>query len=234
MVAAMIAAESAGQDSYARQRQAMLDDIAAITRETRFETGRGRLGERVMAAMEAVPRHRFVPPDQERHAYENRPLPIGNGQTISQPFIVALMTDLAQIGPGSSVLEIGTGAGYQAAVASLLAARVASVEINERLEEAARNRLARLGYANVVTKVGDGYYGWPDKGPYDAILVTTAPDLIPPPLIEQLAPGGRMVIPAGLPDAQKLMLVARNATGKLATVEVLEVAFSQLQRAGHA
>jgi protein-L-isoaspartate(D-aspartate) O-methyltransferase len=154
--------------------------------------------------------------------------------TISQPFIVALMTDLAQIDGNSSVLEIGTGAGYQAAVASLIAARVATIEINERLEEAARERLARLGYSNIVTKVGDGYYGWPDKGPFDAILVTTAPDLIPPPLLEQLAPGGRMVIPTGLPDAQSLMLVTRNTAGKIASTEVLEVAFSQLQRAGHA
>jgi protein-L-isoaspartate(D-aspartate) O-methyltransferase len=144
------------------------------------------------------------------------------------------MTDLAEIGPQSNVLEIGTGAGYQAAVASLMAAAVASVEINERLEEKARARLDRLGYKNVATKVGDGYYGWPDKGPFDAILVTTAPDLIPPPLIEQLAPGGRMIIPAGLPEAQKLMLVTRNGQGRLVTREVLEVAFSQLQRAGHA
>jgi len=219
---------------FAEERARLVEEIAAYAFHTGERTGRKTFDTRVMEAMGRVPRHEFVPREIRRFSYINRPLPIGMDATISQPFIVALMTDLAQIGPNASVLEIGTGAGYQAAVASLMAARVASVEINERLEEAARNRLARLGYRNVLTKVGDGYYGWPEKGPFDAIIVTSAPDLIPPPLIEQLAPGGRMVIPAGLPDSQKLMLMMRNATGKLATTEVLEVAFSQLQRAGHA
>jgi protein-L-isoaspartate(D-aspartate) O-methyltransferase len=219
---------------FAEERARLVEEIAAYAFHTGERTGRKAFDARVMDAMGRVPRHEFVPREIRRFSYINRPLPIGMDATISQPFIVALMTDLAQIGPNASVLEIGTGAGYQAAVASLMAARVVSVEINERLEEAARNRLARLGYRNVVTKVGDGYYGWPDKGPFDAIIVTSAPDLIPPPLIEQLAPGGHMVIPAGLPDSQKLMLVTRNAAGKLATTEVLEVAFSQLQCAGHA
>lgn len=219
---------------FAEERARLVEEIAAYAFHTGERTGRKTFDTRVMEAMGRVPRHEFVPREIRRFSYINRPLPIGMDATISQPFIVALMTDLAQIGPNASVLEIGTGAGYQAAVASLMAARVASVEINERLEEAARNRLARLGYRNVLTKVGDGYYGWPEKGPFDAIIVTSAPDLIPPPLIEQLAPGGRMVIPAGLPDSQKLVLMMRNATGKLATTEVLEVAFSQLQRAGHA
>jgi protein-L-isoaspartate(D-aspartate) O-methyltransferase len=221
-------------EDFAEERARLVQEIAAYAFHTGERTGRKSFDARVLDAIGRVPRHEFVPREIRRFSYINRPLPIGMDATISQPFIVALMTDLAQIGPQSSVLEIGTGAGYQAAVASLMAARVCSVEINERLEEAARSRLARLGYANVETKVGDGYYGWADKGPFDAILVTTAPDLIPPPLLDQLAPGGRMVIPAGLPDAQKLMLVTRNAAGKLTTIEVLEVAFSQLQRAGHA
>jgi protein-L-isoaspartate(D-aspartate) O-methyltransferase len=219
---------------FAEARAQMLEEIAAYAFHTGERTGRRSFDARVMDAIGRVPRHEFVPREIRKFSYINRPLPIGMDATISQPFIVALMTDLAQIEGGSSVLEIGTGAGYQSAVASLMAARVATVEINERLEQTARERLARLGYSNIMTKVGDGYYGWPDKGPFDVVLVTTAPDLIPPPLLEQLAPGGRMVIPTGLPDAQRLMLVTRSAVGKIASTEVLEVAFSQLQRAGHA
>jgi protein-L-isoaspartate(D-aspartate) O-methyltransferase len=222
------------EEDFAEQRAQLLEEIAAYAFHTGDRTGRKSFDARVMEAIGRVPRHEFVPSEIRQFSYINRPLPIGMDATISQPFIVALMTDLVQIGSSSSVLEIGTGAGYQAAVASLMAARVATVEINERLEEAARERLARLGYANIVTRVGDGYYGWPDKGPFDAILVTTAPDLIPPPLLEQLAPGGRMVIPTGLPDSQNLMLVTRSHTGKITATEVLEVAFSQLLRAGHA
>jgi protein-L-isoaspartate(D-aspartate) O-methyltransferase len=221
-------------DEFAEERTRLMEEIAAYAQHTGERTGRKTFDRRVMEAIARVPRHEFVPMEIRRFSYINRPLPIAKDATISQPFIVALMTDLAEIGPGANVLEIGTGAGYQAAVLSLLADRVASVEINERLEAGARERLRRLGYDKVATKVADGYYGWPDKGPFDAIVVTTAPDLIPPPLIEQLAPGGRMVIPAGLPEAQKLTLVTRNAQGRLVTTEVLEVAFSQLQRAGHA
>jgi protein-L-isoaspartate(D-aspartate) O-methyltransferase len=221
-------------DEFADERIRLMEEIAACAEQLGARTGRRAFDARVMEAMARVPRHEFVPREIRRFSYLNRPLPIGMDATISQPFIVALMTDLAQIAAGANVLEIGTGAGYQAAVASLLAASVASVEINETLEAAARARLARLGYANVTTRVADGYYGWADKGPFDAILVTTAPDLIPPPLIEQLAPGGRMVIPTGLPDAQKLLLVTRNAQGRMVTAEILEVAFSLLQRAGHA
>ncbi len=221
-------------DDYAEERTRLLEEIAVYAEQLGERTGRREFDRRVMQAMASVPRHEFVPREIRRFSYINRPLPIGMDATISQPFIVALMTDLAQIAPDANMLEIGTGAGYQAAVASLLAARVASVEINEKLEAAARARLARLGYENVATRVADGYYGWAEKGPFDAILVTSAPDLIPPPLIEQLAPGGRMVIPCGLPDAQKLMLVTRNAQGRTVTAEILEVAFSQLIRAGHA
>jgi len=231
MVAAMIAAESAGQDSYARQRQAMLDDIAAITRETRFETGRGRLGERVMAAMEAVPRHRFVPPDQERHAYENRPLPIGNGQTISQPFIVALMTDLLELKPGARVLEVGTGCGYQAAVLAGLAREVYTIEIVDALAREAKARLATLGYANVTVKSGDGYLGWPEQAPFDAIMVTAGALDVPPALVEQLKPGGRLVIPVGPQwSGQQLLLIEKDAGGKTTQKSVLSVRFVPLTR----
>jgi len=229
MVAAMIAAESAGQDSYAKQRQSMLDDIEAITRETRFETGRGQLSERVMKSMAQVPRHRFVPPDQERHAYENRPLPIGEGQTISQPFIVALMTDMLELEPEDTVLEIGTGLGYQATIAAALARRVYSVEMIEELSRRAQRRLTRLGIRNVELKIGNGCLGWAEHAPFDKIIVTAAPDLIPPELLAQLKPGGRMAIPAGLPDAQQLLFVVKDADGRVTTKEILPVRFSQLE-----
>jgi protein-L-isoaspartate(D-aspartate) O-methyltransferase len=221
-------------DDFVDERSRLIEEIATNAEQLADRIGRRSFDARVMQAMTQVPRHEFVPPEIRRFSYLNRPLPIGMDATISQPFIVALMTDLAQIAPDANVLEIGTGAGYQAAVASLVGAHIYSIEINENLEAAARDRLARLGYANITTRVADGYYGWADRGPFDAILVTTAPDLIPPPLIEQLAPGGRMVIPCGLPDAQKLMLVTRNAQGRTVTTEILDVAFSQLQRAGHA
>jgi protein-L-isoaspartate(D-aspartate) O-methyltransferase len=222
------------RDDFTEERARLIQEIAAYAYHTGERTGRKSFSAKVMEAMLQVPRHEFVPLEIRRFSYINRPLPIGMDATISQPFIVALMTDLADIGSDDNVLEIGTGAGYQAAILSLLAKRVASVEINEELEAHAKKRLARLGYGKVETRVGDGYYGWPDRGPFDAVLVTTAPDLIPPPLLEQLAPRGRMVIPAGLPDSQKLMLVTRNAQGRFETTEILEVAFSQLQRAGHA
>ncbi|MBI2296048.1 MAG: protein-L-isoaspartate O-methyltransferase, partial [Betaproteobacteria bacterium] len=147
----------------------MMDDITALTRETRLETGRAALGDRVMAAMTKVPRHEFVPADQKRSAYANRPLPIGHGQTISQPFIVALMTDLMGVKPGDRVLEIGTGSGYQAAVLAELAGAVYTIEIVEPLGREATERLNRLGYRNVVTKFGDGYQGWAEHAPFDAI-----------------------------------------------------------------
>ncbi|MBI1990313.1 MAG: protein-L-isoaspartate O-methyltransferase, partial [Betaproteobacteria bacterium] len=150
----------------------MLDTIAALTRETRFETGRATLSERVMAALDKVPRHRFVPSGEERYAYDNRPLPIGHGQTISQPFIVALMTDLLDLKAGDKVLEIGTGCGYQAAVLAELAREVYTIEIVVPLAKEAAARLAALGYHNVSARSGDGYRGWPEQAPFDAIMVT--------------------------------------------------------------
>jgi protein-L-isoaspartate(D-aspartate) O-methyltransferase len=217
------------QDPHARERQRMLEEIAAMARETRLETGRAGLSERVMAALGRVPRHEFVPPSERRNAYANRPLPIGHGQTISQPFIVALMTDLLEVGPGDKVLEIGTGSGYQAAVLAELAAKVYTIEIVESLAREAAERLARLGYRNVVVKTGDGYQGWSEHAPFDAIMVTAAPREVPPPLIEQLKPGGRLVVPVGGQwGGQKLIVLAKQADGNVTRREVLAVRFVPL------
>jgi len=216
-------------DELAAQRQALMDDIAAVARDTAAETGRRAFDPRVMAVLGAVPRHRFVPPDQVHAAYRNRPLPIGYGQTISQPYIVALMTDLMNVQPDHVVLEIGTGSGYQAAILAELAQTVCTIEIVEPLAREAGERLRALGYAKVRTKAGDGYYGWEDCGPFDAIMVTAAASHVPPPLVRQLKPGGRMVIPVGPPFlAQHLMLVEKRADGTILTRQILPVAFVPL------
>jgi len=217
------------RDDYARERGRMLDDIAALTRETRFETGRAALSERVMAAMAKVPRHEFVPPDQRRNAYANRPLPIGMGQTISQPFIVALMTDIMMVMPADKVLEIGTGSGYQAAVLAELAGMVYTIEIVEPLAREATERLHRLGYRNVVAKFGDGYQGWPEHAPFDAIMVTAAPRDVPQPLIDQLKRGGRLVVPVGGQLAgQTLLVLTKQPDGTVTRREVMAVRFVPL------
>jgi protein-L-isoaspartate(D-aspartate) O-methyltransferase len=216
-------------DVYATAREQM---VAAITADTIFacaSIGKAALGERVMATLGKVPRHEFVPVELQPFAYANVPLPIGFGKTISQPFIVGLMTDLLAIDAGDAVLEIGTGLGYQAAVLAELAQKVYSVEILEELANQAKQRLRRQRYTNIEFKIGNGYYGWPEHAPYDKIIVTAAPDLIPPPLIEQLKPGGKMVIPAGLAEAQRLMLVEKDVTGSLTTAEILPVRFTQLE-----
>ena len=216
-------------DVYAAARQQM---VATITAETIFacaSIGKATLGERVMATLGKVPRHEFVPVELQPFAYANTPLPIGFGKTISQPFIVALMTDLLALDAGTSVLEIGTGLGYQAAVLAELAGKVYSVEILEELATQAKQRLRRQNYRNIELKIGNGYYGWPEHAPYDKIIVTAAPDLIPAPLLDQLKPGGKMVIPAGLADEQRLLLVEKDASGALATSEILPVRFSQLE-----
>ena len=188
--------------------------------------------EAVLRAMAAVPRHEFVPDELRGRAYENRPLPIGEGQTISQPWIVARMTELLELEPGEKVLEVGTGSGYQAAVLAEITDSVYSIEILEELARSARERLRRLGYGTVRVRHGDGYLGWPEHAPFDAVVVTAAPDHVPPPLVEQLAPGGRMVIPRG-PEGrvQVLTLVRKEADGTVVREELTPVRFVPLRRA---
>src|SRR5512143_3510629 len=224
LLLALTAPIAAAADEFDRERRALIDEIDALARETARETGRRAFDPRVMAVMGTVPRHRFVPAGEVRNAYKNRPLPIGYGQTISQPYIVALMTDLMRLRHGDAVLEIGTGSGYQAAILAELAARVCTIEIVEPLAREAEARLRALGYARVRTRVGDGYYGWQECGPFDAIMVTAAASHVPPPLVRQLKPGGRMVIPVGAPFlAQQLMLVEKRADGTVATRQLLPV-----------
>ncbi|WP_256577895.1 protein-L-isoaspartate(D-aspartate) O-methyltransferase [Pseudomonas sp. Irchel s3h17] len=231
-----LALASAGlhaDDPFARLRDAMVREIANMSSVTRDETGRVEFAAPVMTAMAKVPRHKFVPPDEVPYAYENRPLPIGYGQTISQPYIVALMTDLTQVGPGDVVLEIGTGSGYQAAILAELAQAVYTMEIIEPLAVQAGERLGRLGYAKVQARLGDGYHGWPEHGPYDAILVTAAASHVPPPLIAQLKAGGRMVIPVGAPFMiQYLLLIEKAGDGSVSTRQVLPVRFVPLAGGG--
>jgi len=182
-----------------------------------------------MAAMGKVPRHEFVPAELQPYAYANVPLPIGCNKTISQPFIVALMTDMLDVGSEDSVLEIGTGFGYQAAILAELARKVYSIDIIEELVDQARARLGRQHYKNIEFKIGNGCYGWPEHAPFDKIIVTAAPDLIPGALLQQLKPGGRMVIPTGLADAQQLILVEKDSKGAVSTRELIPVRFSQLE-----
>ena len=215
----------------AELRQHMVLEIAAQTVLAGERIGKYNLDGRVMEVMGKVPRHEFVPVEIQPYAYLNRPLPIGFDKTISQPFIVALMTDMLEIRKEDVVLEIGTGLGYQAAVLAELAHKVYSVEIIEALAQQAAKRLSRAGYTNVEIKVANGSRGLPEHAPYDKVMVTAAPDLIPPALINQLKPGGRMMIPAGLSDNQQLILVEKSANGRLSTKEILPVRFSQLEGA---
>jgi protein-L-isoaspartate(D-aspartate) O-methyltransferase len=209
----------------------MVREIQEDARATSRETGRPSLDPRVIRALSVVPRHRFVPAELQGAAYVNRPLPIGHGQTISQPYIVALMTDLLHVDADDVVLEVGTGSGYQAAVLSPLVKTVHTIEIIAPLASSAADRLRRLGYRNVIVHHADGYEGWKAAAPFDAIIVTAAATHIPPPLIQQLKPGGRMVIPVGGPFAtQSLMLVEKTAAGKVRTRQVLPVRFVPLTR----
>ena len=207
----------------------MVEEVLADAAATSSYSGRAALSPGVIAAMEKVERHRFVPAALSVVAYLNRPLPIGHGQTISQPFIVVLMTDLMKVKAGDRVLEIGTGSGYQAAVLAEIAGSVYSIEIIEPLGKEAGERLQSLGYRNVEIRVGDGYYGWPEVAPFDAIMVTAAASHVPPPLIKQLKPGGRMVIPLGTQFmTQYLMLVEKQMDGSLTTRQILPVRFVPL------
>jgi protein-L-isoaspartate(D-aspartate) O-methyltransferase len=217
------------ETEFSTQRQAMVAQIVAHTIFLTARLDKAALDRRVLEAMAAVPRHEFVRLEVQQLAYADMPLPSGYGKTISQPFIVALMTDLLDLKPTDTVLEIGTGLGYQAAILAELAHRVYSVELIEELALEARQRLARRGTRNVAIRVGDGRMGWPEHAPFDKIIVTAAPDLVPPALIYQLKRGGKMVLPAGLPEAQQLLLVTKDADDALATREILPVRFSQLE-----
>jgi len=214
---------------FAELRRRMVAEIAAETIFSSGATGKAALDPRVLDALGRVPRHEFVPAELRPYAYVNSPLPIGCDKTISQPFICALMTDLLEAKAADRVLEIGTGLGYQAAVLSGLVHTVYSVEYVEALAAQATRRLAP--YENVVLRTGNGYYGWPEHAPFDRILVTAAPDLVPPPLLQQLRPGGRMVLPAGLPESQQLLVVDKDAAGRATMREVLRVRFTLLDGA---
>jgi len=215
-----------GFDKYAEDRKHMVQEIEQDVRETSNFINKKKLDPRVMSVMGKVERHRFVSPSEQSWAYANRPLPIGHGQTISQPYIVALMTDLVNVDPGDKVLEVGTGSGYQAAVLAAMGAEVFTIEIVAPLAKQAAKRLAELGYDQVKTRQGDGYYGWEAEAPFDAILVTAAAGQIPPPLIKQLKPGGVMVIPVGSRFmVQQLVLVKKDSGGALTTRQILPVRF---------
>jgi protein-L-isoaspartate(D-aspartate) O-methyltransferase len=211
----------------------MLRTIEEEARLTGSLTGRSAFSSRVMEAMEQVPRDSFVPPDLLDQAFIDGPLPIGQGQTISQPFIVALMTDLLDTRPTQTLLEIGTGSGYQAAILSLLVRQVYSLEILPSLAREAAELLARLGYGNIEVRTGDGHGGWPEHAPYDGIIVTAAAPQVPQALIDQLKPGGRLVIPVGRPyGSQELKLVEKDLKGRVETREVLGVAFVPMTGGG--
>lgn len=215
-------AVASNQDSFATDRGRMVTEQIAA---------RGVRDPRVLRAMRDVPRHMFVPPADQNRAYEDTPLAIGNGQTISQPYIVALMTELVRPQPNERAFEVGTGSGYQAAVLSPLVSHVYTIEIVEPLARDAERRLKTLGYNNVTVRTGDGYAGWPELAPFDIIVVTAAPDHVPPPLVEQLKPGGRLVIPVGsVFDVQTLLLIEKDSSGQTRTRQVAPVRFVPLRR----
>jgi protein-L-isoaspartate(D-aspartate) O-methyltransferase len=210
-------------------RQQMAEVIALHAQFARELLGKDALDPRILAAMAKVPRHEFVPIEVRPFAYIDQPLPIGCGKTISQPFMAALMADLLDLQPEDSVLEVGTGLGYQAAVLAELVDEVFTVEIVEDLAAAAKRNLARLGYKGVRLRIGDGTRGWPEHAPFDKIIVAAGAELIPPMLLQQLKPGGKMVLPTGTAEAQELMLLGKSAAGKVATRNVLPVRFAMLE-----
>lgn len=223
------APSAADNDPYLFPRRAMIRAIEADVRATSRSTGRDQLDPRVMEVMARVPRHEFVPPSLRGQAYENHPLPIGEGQTISQPYIVALMTDLLDPEPDHVVLEVGTGSGYQAAILAELVGKVYTIEIIETLGRQAGERLKQLGYTNVEIRIGDGYHGWEEHAPFDGIIVTAAAPAVPPPLVEQLKPGGVMVIPVGGGFmAEELTVIRKSEDGRIERREVLPVRFVPL------
>ena len=212
-----------------KSTKSMLADIDREAGYTHYLTGRKQFSFRVMEAMGKVPREQFVPSELRSYAFDNGPLPIGQGQTISQPYIVALMTDLLELQEDHTVLEIGTGSGYQTAILSLLARQVYTIEVVQELGEASAMRLQELDYTNVTCRIGNGYEGWSEHAPYDAIIVTAAAAHVPQALIDQLRPGGRLVIPVGLQYMpQELMLVEKDDQEKIHTRDILGVAFVPL------
>jgi len=229
LILLLFSAHVVAEPDFQRQRLALVELIKEEVKDTRDFLQQEALDERVLDALRKVPRHEFVPDGQRPHAYENRPLPIGHGQTISQPYIVAVMTDLLKPKKTDRVLEIGTGSGYQAAIFAELVDSVYSIEIIEKLAEQAASNLKRSGYGAVHTRSGDGYYGWENEGPFDGIVVTAVSSHIPPPLIKQLKPGGRMIIPVGAPFmTQYLVLVSKDADDKITTRQILPVSFVPL------
>jgi protein-L-isoaspartate(D-aspartate) O-methyltransferase len=212
-------------------QQEMLQVIAAHAYFAREHIGKEAIDSRVLEVMGRVPRHEFVPVELKAYAYVDQPLPIGYEKTISQPFIIALMTDLMDIQPTDRVLEIGTGLGYHTAVLAELSGQVYSMEIIEELALQARKRLRPLGYKNIETRIANGEHGWPEHAPFDKIVVCAACELVPAAYITQLKPGGKMVIPAGLSDAQSLMVVEKNLEGRVKTKEVLPVRFALMETA---
>jgi protein-L-isoaspartate(D-aspartate) O-methyltransferase len=217
------------EDVFQQQRQALVDIIKADVVMTSDFLKQESLDERVLDAILKVPRHEFVPDNQRSYAYENRPLPIGYGQTISQPYIVAIMTDLLKLKKTDRILEVGTGSGYQAAILAELADSVYTIEIVEELGKQAAENLKKSGYDVVHTRIGDGYYGWETEAPFDGVIVTAVASHIPPPLIKQLKPGGRMIIPVGAQFmTQYLILVTKDVDGKVTTRQILPVSFVPL------
>ncbi|CAA9892887.1 Protein-L-isoaspartate O-methyltransferase 2 [Candidatus Methylobacter favarea] len=228
-LALLLFSSQAIAEDFQQQRQALVNIIKDDVLRTRDFLGQDMLDERVLDAIGKVPRHEFVPESERLYAYENRPLPIGYGQTISQPYIVAIMMELLKPKKTDRVLEVGTGSGYQAAILAELVDSVYTIEIIEELSRQAAGNLKRAGYANVHTRTGDGYYGWETAAPFDGIVVTAVASHIPPPLIKQLKPGGRMIIPVGAQFmTQYLVLVSKAGDGKISTQQIIPVRFVPL------
>jgi len=224
-------ASACSAEDYQAMRSDMVNEVEAMFSDTSGYTDLSRLDPKVKAALNNVPRHEFVPESMQRNAYLNRPLPIGHSQTISQPYIVALMTDLAEVNENSVVLEVGTGSGYQAAVLAEIVRHVYTIEIISELGKRAAEDLQRLGYDNITTRIGDGYNGWSEEAPFDAILVTAAPEEVPQPLLDQLKTGGRMVIPVGpVGRVQSLRVIRKTEDGNFESRDVLPVGFVPLTR----
>jgi len=216
-------------DPFAVLRDQMVQVIAIYAHYSGDKIGREAFAPEVMAAMRTIPRHEFVPVELRAYAYADGPLPIGYEKTISQPYMVALMTELAEIADGVTMLEVGTGLGYHAAIMAALGAKVYSVEIVDELASQAKQNLKRLGFGGIELRTGDGSHGWAAHAPYDRIMVCAAPELIPPSLIAQLKPGGKMVVPAGMADSQQLMLVEKDTNARLKSREIIPVRFSPLE-----